>query len=220
MPQKRIMTGRTRWSVMGAGSAVVASAVWLTAQQAVPTATATSPQIDFTREIQPIFKRYLRRVPRSIQGAGTPAAAHARGHSERRPLRNAAHARQERSELAHPPRVGPRRRGSDAARQRSVAGGDDCPPAGVDRSRRADARPYEQTGVAPLSAESGERWDGGSGALVVREAFTSGSPRGRARLILIPHGLATGSTASCWLVWNASTSDPPPKRRRQRSCDG
>jgi len=43
---------------MGAGSAALASAVWLTAQQAVPATAQPSAPIDFTREIQPIFKQY------------------------------------------------------------------------------------------------------------------------------------------------------------------
>ena len=151
--------------------------------QSVPAARvehrAGQPPIDFAREIQPIFKQDLRGMSRAVQSPRAPPAAHARRHPQRRPLWIADHARQERGQPACPSRDGPRRRGSDAARRRTAAGGNDRAPARVDRSRRADVgiagarqrQPRAAPALPPIRSRT----------LVVRQAHASGAPRCRAR---------------------------------------
>ena len=182
------MTRLPRWIVTGSACILVVGAVLLRAQS-VPVASRRRPPpaarqraqvpIDFARDIQPIFKQDLCRVPRADESPSPAAAAHARAHPQRRALRTSRDAAQERRQLAHAARTGPRRRRSDAARRRPVAGGSDRTAAGVDRSRRAHAR-----------RGSHERQCGGSErrptrTLVVREAGAAGAPGRRA------HGLAT-----------------------------
>ena len=66
-----------RWVV--AGGVLAASVVLLSAQQGPVDAPSGGPQasrgIDYGRDIEPVFKRYLLRVPRHRQGPGASAAA-------------------------------------------------------------------------------------------------------------------------------------------------
>ena len=140
-----------RWGVIGSASLLAASLVHARAR-AVAASVARQPardshrsqrhepQIDFARDIQPIFKqdraechgpskargRLRLHTPDAILRGGLSGPPITPGKSDSQP--------------PHPPRDGPRRRGSDAARRRTAAGGDDRAPARVDRSRRAHAR--------------------------------------------------------------------------------
>ncbi len=125
------------------------------ARKSVPAATADSRrpgEIDFARDIQPIFKQYCAECH-----GPTKARGRLRLHTPElilrgRPLRDRRHAGQERRQPADPPRPRPRRRGSDAARRRSAAGGDDrALRAWIDQGA---PMPAPATRLAPARGES------------------------------------------------------------------
>ena len=139
---KSVQSGRV---ANGAGAAILVACVVLLRAQQPPAPASPAPRcppLDFTRDIAPIFKRVLRRVPWAVQGPRTAAAAHARSDSQRRPLGHPSHAGQQRAQPAGPTRARPRRRRSDAARRRSAARWRPSPSCGRGsiRARRCPAR--------------------------------------------------------------------------------